>query len=563
LRKKLYAVALAVVISLVVCTPQLRAQAPIDQTDGLAGLCQVWGLLKYFHPSVANRTDWDSVLVSAVPRFLAASSRKAFNQTIVDLIGSAGLGYVFRELSVGLPRESAGLGSAFRWIDDPAFEPATRVLLKAIVLAHRPGSNRYVSDAGAGNPDFRNDQSSWEADPYPREEVRLLALFRYWNMVQYYFPCKDAMDRDWPDLLTELIPRFRRAANATEYNVAAAGMTSAINDAHASTSSAVLSSYWGMNSAPIRVRLVEDRTVITRVYSRLLTPGADLRPGDIVTHINSVPVEMMRATMRPLVNASNEASLERNIHGYLVRTSATSLSLRIQRGASETLVVTVDCPSVGAVSVEASVPTASVSAILPGNIGYVHMGLLGVSDVASVMAQLKNTRGIVFDIRNYPNGTLYAVSNYLNPATKPFVKFLEPDYDHPGSFVWTSLLVTGPGSPNAWSGAPPATFTYAGRVVILCDQETQSQAEYTVMAFQTAPDSTVIGSQTAGADGNVSLISLPGGIYTYFSGLGVFYPDGRPAKRVGIAPDIVSKPTVQGVREGRDEVLERAIQYLR
>jgi len=42
--------------------------------------------------------------------------------------------------------------------------------------------------------------------------------------------------------------------------------------------------------------------------------------------------------------------------------------------------------------------------------------------------------------------------------------------------------------------------------VILVDERTQSQAEYTTMALRTAPGAIVMGSQTAGADGNVSLI---------------------------------------------------------
>ena len=66
-----------------------------------------------------------------------------------------------------------------------------------------------------------------------------------------------------------------------------------------------------------------------------------------------------------------------------------------------------------------------------------------------------------------------------------------------------------------------------------------------------------------GADGNVTYISLPGGIRTLFTGLGVYYPDGRPTQRIGIVPDIVVRPTVVGVRAGRDEVLDRALEYIR
>jgi C-terminal processing protease CtpA/Prc len=46
------------------------------------------------------------------------------------------------------------------------------------------------------------------------------------------------------------------------------------------------------------------------------------------------------------------------------------------------------------------------------------------------------------------------------------------------------------------------------------------------------------------------------------SGVGVFYPDHRPTQRVGIVPDIVVMPTVQGITAGRDEVLESAVRFI-
>ncbi|MGC1423485.1 MAG: S41 family peptidase, partial [Terracidiphilus sp.] len=91
------------------------------------------------------------------------------------------------------------------------------------------------------------------------------------------------------------------------------------------------------------------------------------------------------------------------------------------------------------------------------------------------------------------------------------------------------------------------------------DETTQSQAEYTTMALRAMPNALVVGSTTAGADGNVSLIPLPGGLRTMISGLGVFYPNHWPTQRAGIIPDVTVRPTVQGVAAGRDEVLETAI----
>ena len=72
----------------------------------------------------------------------------------------------------------------------------------------------------------------------------------------------------------------------------------------------------------------------------------------------------------------------------------------------------------------------------------------------------------------------------------------------------------------------------------------------------------MVGSTTAGADGNVSRIPLPGGLHTMISGIGIFYPDKRPTQRIGIVPDVEVKPTLDGVRAGRDEVLEAALRQI-
>ena len=82
------------------------------------------------------------------------------------------------------------------------------------------------------------------------------------------------------------------------------------------------------------------------------------------------------------------------------------------------------------------------------------------------------------------------------------------------------------------------------------------------MAFRASPRTVVVGSTTAGADGNVSQIMLPGGLRTMISGIGVFYPDKRPTQRIGIVPDIEARPTIAGIRAGRDEVLEAALRQI-
>ena len=138
------------------------------------------------------------------------------------------------------------------------------------------------------------------------------------------------------------------------------------------------------------------------------------------------------------------------------------------------------------------------------------------------------------------------------PEGIPFVKFTTGSIEQPGLFTFTESLIAGKENENY----------YKGKVVILVNEISQSSAEYHAMAYRVHPNATVIGSTTAGADGNVSRFTLPGGFGTMISGIGVYYPDGKETQRIGIVPDIKLSPTIQGIKEGRDELLERAIKVI-
>jgi C-terminal processing protease CtpA/Prc len=97
---------------------------------------------------------------------------------------------------------------------------------------------------------------------------------------------------------------------------------------------------------------------------------------------------------------------------------------------------------------------------------------------------------------------------------------------------------------------------------MLIDGRTQSQAEHTGLFFEAANGTRFVGSHTAGANGDVSFFKVAGGITISFTGHDVRHADGRQLQRVGLMPDVEVKPTLRGIQEGRDEVLERALELL-
>lgn len=106
------------------------------------------------------------------------------------------------------------------------------------------------------------------------------------------------------------------------------------------------------------------------------------------------------------------------------------------------------------------------------------------------------------------------------------------------------------------------TEKYNAPIIIMVNEGTQSYGETSVQKIQNNPYTITIGSQSAGADGNISKFTLPRGVLGAFSGLGWYYPDGWVVNRQGVKIDHEVRPTLEGVREGRDEVLETALNLI-
>ena len=70
----------------------------------------------------------------------------------------------------------------------------------------------------------------------------------------------------------------------------------------------------------------------------------------------------------------------------------------------------------------------------------------------------------------------------------------------------------------------------------------------------------IVGGPTAGTNGNINPITLPGGYIMGWTGMKVLKHDGSRHHGVGIQPTVPARRTLQGVAEGRDELLERAIE---
>lgn len=94
----------------------------------------------------------------------------------------------------------------------------------------------------------------------------------------------------------------------------------------------------------------------------------------------------------------------------------------------------------------------------------------------------------------------------------------------------------------------------------MANEDTQSRSEYFVMAMQTIDGAITLGRQTSGADGDVLDYTFFDDKTSWITGRGIFYPDGRETQRVGISINIEVPLMVEDITQGRDAILEKAIQ---
>ena len=416
----------------------------------------------------------------------------------------------------------------------------------------RTGRQFYVSATALGNPSF-DHELSYPQIRFPDSGYQLLALFRWWNILQNWSPYREAAGQDWNAVLSGFIPKLALADSKAAYQRALFELLAKANDTHANLwSSLAILPPAGECAVPVRLRFIEDQVIVDRIDD----PDAGIQRGDTIVAVDGTPVAALVQQFAPFYPASNDAARKRDLATFLTRGACGPASLDVIRDGDIQHIASMRTKFTRT-ALTHDLPGATFRLLSP-EVAYVKLSDIKVTDLPAYFDKAVGTKGLIVDIRNYPSEFMpFAMGSYFVTKTTPFVSFALMDAANPGAFSFSG------GLPHI-RVIEPGRVHYDGRVVILVDEASQSQSEYTAMALRATPNAIIVGSTTAGADGDISAIPLPGaGIGTAISGIGVYYPDHRPTQRVGIVPDIFVKPTVRGIASGRDEVLDAALNVIK
>ena len=450
---------------------------------------------------------------------------------------------------------------------------ADTVLTRTIPAAELDRLARAAVRAVAARPARAAFDFPWR--PLPRyavdsaplsRELRLLGLVRTWKEIGTFSAYLPYASVDMATLLPQWIPQVEASVGTRDYYRTLRRLIALLNDSHASVQHpTVAAPPW---TVPALLRRAGEHVLVMRVDSAAV--GGQLAVGDEILAVDGVPVRVVEDTVRRYRSASHPGGHHRNVWEYAeglrgARDTPVRLTVTGPRGPRDvTLRRTATWQSVAL----GPVPGEAAVRRLPGNVGYIAMHQLrDAAALDSALGALAETDALVLDHRRNVPQWLWANHDIRYVLVS---RFLSAPVVSPGGGVHAVSMHGGQPARALEARETvyvpyesPGGVRYTKPLAILIGARNQSAGESVVWPLELAGRALFVGEPTAGTNGGAPEFTIPGGGAVIFTHERVTYPGGERFHGVGIVPDVLVVPTPAGVRAGRDEVLERAVEALR
>ena len=563
---------------------------PLEETGlrNLVAFTRFLGYVRYFHPSDAAATnDWLRLIVKALPKVenardpvaLAAEVQAAFDPVspTVRVFETGKEPALPAELQSPVTRD----GLKVRFWEHIGCAPATdavagsiyssrRVILDARNPAslppHAQPANVFRSELGAGVGCWvptalfadasgtlpHQEPATGVTDPdqarfsVAHRGARLATVMLAWNVFQHFYPHFDVVATDWAEELEIALRAAATDADDAAFYRTLNRLVAQLHDGHGNLNGP------GMplpSPLQARVELIEDRIVVTGV-----PPDApELKPGDIVERIDG---RLAREAFDEIAGEISAATPQwRNwkaAQQFGPRPPTISATLEVRGADGSIRTARTACGGLKAEDATRRLP--KLHEIKPG-IWYVDVTRLTKAEFDAALGDLAKAKGLVFEMRGYPSLDPTVWLSHLSSRKLQCARWNIPKVHRPDrtDVEWVA---------SRWAlDAQPPQLT-ANRV-FLTDGSAISAAETVMGIVEAYKLGEIVGGPTAGTNGNINETELPLGYRVWWTGMKVLKHDGSRHHGVGVQPTVPAAKTIQGIRDGRDEQLERALSLLK
>ncbi len=549
-----------------------RADA-VTSADAVVAFARLYGYVRYFHPSdAAHEAEWAEVAADGVQ---AARSATTYAE-LVSALESSFSPYV-HDLQLWVEPEPApprpppahrrdGLvywqHQGYEGTPISLFRPpyaSVRVTPKTRYerrFTEAPDPSRPIERALLGPlrvrlPTVLSTRSAAASTPVPTHRldptdldelaVREALLVDTWNALRHFYPYQDEVDVSWEDILREALRDTADDRTEADMLDSIRTLTRALQDGHARVDRDGMR---GRGWLPMRTECVGEALVVTA------SDTPKVRAGDVIERFDDVPA-MQR--VRTIAERLSGTARWRRFRACTWDGARGPLDdpaqLQLQRGGS---------PIEATVRFDHRSPTPpqrpEALTTMADGVLYVDLTRLSWTDLKPELETMAAAPGIVFDVRGYPihnDDLLDHLMTEPEDATWMHVpRFIEPG----GVPVGFSDI--------GWFRRP-STPRLEGPVAFLISPAAISYAESILAYVDTHQLGALVGTATAGANGDIVRHDSLAGFYVVFSGMRVTRHDGTPFHNEGIRPTVEVEPTVLGIRRGEDEVLDAGLRHVR
>lgn len=383
--------------------------------------------------------------------------------------------------------------------------------------------------------------------------TRLAVSAIVWNVIQHSYPYFEYCDIDWERSLNDLLVNVDIKQTKNDFLEGVYKVTAKLDDGHLGMSHPDL--MFKFFYPPFILDHAEGKFVI----SRILEEDTGVKTGDIILEIDGIDINKTAEEGMKNFSASTQG---RKMHfilsGKLIRhENSNPIKLKILRN-EKTMQLSVDrnykMNDFFEKGLFPEYRKEKYIEIKPG-IFYADLTRFEPNELEDKLSELINAEGVIFDLRGYP----YFDSDFLKHLTDKTIKFPQ--------LLVPQIIYPDGENMNDWDGSgrwqwEPMKPRFRGKIIFMTNSSAISWAETIMSMVEAYKLGTIIGSQTAGTNGDCNRVKLPGGYTFQFTGTKVLKHDDTPHHGVGIHPNVPVSRTIKGIREKRDEFLEKALELI-